>query len=70
MSAINSATFKKSVTVLAMFAGATTQTELEYAPIEDNPYVKYTQHVSTVDMYARPITNPNQCFGDNFEMFE
>ena len=70
MSSINSATFKKSVSVLAVLAGASTQTDLDYDPIENNPYVAYTQHVSNVDMYAKPITNPNQCFGDNFEMFE
>ena len=39
-------------------------------PPENNPYMDYTTPSMSVNSFALPIKNPNECFGSNFEIFD
>lgn len=59
----------KCIALLASLSQAADKPSLD-TPDADNPFMSYATSFSTINNYARSITSPLQCFGDNLEVFD
>ena len=63
-------TLRTVTALVAMAAAAEMAEEKVIGPPENNPYMDYTTPSMSVNSFALPIKNPNECFGSNFEIFD